>query len=182
MASRGAATSARPTSSFFAATQQRLFSTSQVEQAQPNQFESTETPPNPAKVFAVDKAGEIKRDFNLVVTDGTVMRVKALQQRDKERYAILRILVEGGGCSGFSYNFDVISEAQMAEEIPSMEDALVFERDGVKVLSDEMTLELINGSTVDYVSEMIRSAFEITVNPMAEGGCSCGVSFSPKNI
>ena len=63
-----------------------------------------------------------------------------------------------------------------------LEDALVFERDGVKILSDEMTLDMINGSTVEYVEEMIRSAFEITDNPMADNGCSCGVSFSPKNL
>ena len=110
------------------------------------------------------------------------MRIKFLQHKDKTRYAVLKILVEGGGCSGFSYNFDVISEAKMAEELIATEDALVFERNGVKVFSDQMTLELINGSTVEYVQEMIRSAFEITANPMAEGGCSCGVSFSPKNL
>ena len=63
-----------------------------------------------------------------------------------------------------------------------LEDALIFERDGVKILSDEMTLDMINGSTVEYVEEMIRSAFEITDNPMADNGCSCGVSFSPKNL
>ena len=63
-----------------------------------------------------------------------------------------------------------------------LEDALIFERDGVKILSDEMTLDMINGSTVEYVEEMIRSAFEITDNPMADNGCSCGVSLSPKNL
>ena len=58
----------------------------------------------------------------------------------------------------------------------------MFESGGVTVLSDEMTLEMINGSTVEYKSEMIRSAFEIGENPMAEGGCSCGTSFSPKGM
>ena len=94
--------------------------------------------------------------------------------------------MEGGGCSGFSYAFDVISEADMDACLQKgdkeLEDALIFERDGVKILSDEMTLDMINGSTVEYVEEMIRSAFEITDNPMADNGCSCGVSFSPKNL
>ena len=52
----------------------------------------------------------------------------------------------------------------------------------MKVVSDEMTLEMINGSKIEYKEEMIRSAFEITENPMADGGCSCGVSFTPKDL
>lgn len=134
-----------------------------------------------SKVVAVNKAGEVKEEFNLVIADSVIMRVKFLNLKDKARYSVLKILVEGGGCSGFSYLFDVVSEAQMAEDLDTLEDALVFERNGVKVLSDEMTMELINGSTIEYVEEMIRSAFEITDNPMADSGCSCGVSFSPKN-
>ena len=63
-----------------------------------------------------------------------------------------------------------------------LEDVLVFEKDGVKIISDEQTMEMINGSTVEYVQEMIRSAFEVTDNPMADNGCSCGVSFSPKDL
>ena len=70
----------------------------------------------------------------------------------------------------------------MLEDQKEMEDVLIFEKDGIRVLSDEMTLEMINGSTIEYVQEMIRSAFEVTVNPMADNGCSCGVSFSPKNV
>ena len=84
--------------------------------------------------------------FSLVIADSAVMRVKFLQHKDKDRYGVLKILVEGGGCSGFSYNFDVISDAQMEECAEEMEDMLVFERDGMKILSDEMTLEMINGS------------------------------------
>jgi iron-sulfur cluster assembly 2 len=60
-------------------------------------------------------------------------------------------------------------------------DDLVFEKDSVKVISDELTLEMINGSKIVYKEEMIRSAFEVVENPMAEGGCSCGTSFTPKN-
>lgn len=58
---------------------------------------------------------------------------------------------------------------------------LVFEQDGIRVISDELTLEMINGSKIVYKEEMIRSAFEVVENPMAEGGCSCGTSFTPKN-
>ena len=89
--------------------------------------------------------------------------------------------MEGGGCSGFSYGFDVISEQQAKQAETEMEGMLIFERDGVRIVSDELTMEMINGSTIEYVEEMIRSAFEVTHNPMADGGCSCGVYFSPKD-
>ena len=92
----------------------------------------------------------------------------------------MKILVEGGGCSGFSYSFDVVSDEMLRSE--GLEEPLYFERDGVRVVSDMLTMDMINGSTVEYVDEMIRSAFEITVNPLADNGCSCGVSFSPKNF
>ena len=56
----------------------------------------------------------------------------------------------------------------------------VFERDGVRVVLDELTLELVHGCTVDYHTELIRAGFRITGNPKAESSCSCGVSFAPK--
>ena len=61
-------------------------------------------------------------------------------------------------------------------------ESLVFERDEVKIVSDVMTLEMINGSSIEYKEEMIRSSFEIVGNPQAESGCSCGTSFTPKNL
>ena len=102
--------------------------------------------------------------------------------KDKERYSVLQMMVIGGGCSGFSYEFNLISEAEFSQAPNEMEDMLVFERDGVRVLSDVLTLDMVNGSTIEYVEEMIRSAFEVTENPMADGGCSCGVSFTPKDV
>ena len=57
----------------------------------------------------------------------------------------------------------------------------MFERDGVKIISDSLTLEMISGSKIVYKEEMIRSAFEVVDNPQAEGGCSCGTSFTPKS-
>ena len=120
-------------------------------------------------------------EFSLILDDSAVMRVKFLSLKDAQKYAALKILVVGGGCSGFSYEFDVISEEEWERAPTEMEDFLGFERDGLRVASDMMTLEMINGSTIEYVEEMIRSAFEVTENPMADGGCSCGVSFTPKD-
>lgn len=56
----------------------------------------------------------------------------------------------------------------------------VFEKDGVKVVVDSMSLDFLHGSTIDYEEELIRSAFRVTSNPQASQGCSCGVSFSLK--
>lgn len=90
----------------------------------------------------------------------------------------LRILVEGGGCAGFQYKFEVLP----VDKAVGLTDSLVFESDGVKVVSDVVTLEMINGSSIEYREEMIRSSFEVVGNPQAESGCSCGTSFTPKNL
>ena len=81
----------------------------------------------------------------------------------------LRVAVEGGGCSGFQYTFDFA-------DAPNADD-LVLERDGAKVLIDEMSLEFIEGSEIDYANELIGAAFKIN-NPNATANCGCGTSFS----
>jgi len=85
------------------------------------------------------------------------------------RSDFLRVAVEGGGCSGFSYKFDFAEAAN--------DDDLVLKRDGAKVVIDEMSLEFLAGSEIDYVNELIGSAFKIN-NPNATANCGCGTSFS----
>ncbi|XP_003730625.2 iron-sulfur cluster assembly 2 homolog, mitochondrial [Strongylocentrotus purpuratus] len=104
----------------------------------------------------------------LKLSDSCVKQLHKLGE-DKE---FLRILVEGGGCSGFQYKFEMDSEMT--------DDDRVFERDGAKVVVDDVSLEYIKGSTIDYHEELIRSAFSVIDNPGAEMGCSCGASFSFK--
>jgi len=81
----------------------------------------------------------------------------------------LRVAVEGGGCSGFSYKFDFADSVN--------DDDLLIERDGARVLIDEMSLEFLSGSEIDYANELIGSAFKIN-NPNATANCGCGTSFS----
>lgn len=82
--------------------------------------------------------------------------------------AILRLSVEGGGCSGFQYKFDLADSAEG--------DDAVSETSGVRLVVDPVSLELVAGSTVDYVESMGGSAFRVE-NPNAAAGCGCGSSF-----
>ena len=82
---------------------------------------------------------------------------------------LLRVAVEGGGCSGFQYQFDLVDEAQP--------DDLRIERDGAAALVDEMSLVLLKGSEIDFVDELAGAEFRVR-NPNAKSSCGCGVSFS----
>jgi iron-sulfur cluster insertion protein len=81
----------------------------------------------------------------------------------------LRIAVSGGGCSGFQYGFTLDDQRH--------DDDRVFERDGVSVLVDEVSLELLGGAQLDYVEDLMGSYF-VVKNPNASSTCGCGSSFS----
>ena len=83
--------------------------------------------------------------------------------------AILRLSVEGGGCSGFQYKFGLAEAAEA--------DDLVVERDGVTLVVDPVSLDLVSGSMVDYVESLGGAAFKVE-NPNASAGCGCGSSFA----
>ena len=82
----------------------------------------------------------------------------------------LRIAVIGGGCSGFQYTFNLDTEG-------ANEDDLVLTRDGATVFIDEMSIEFMEGSEIDYVDELIGASFQIK-NPNAQSACGCGTSFA----
>ncbi len=86
-----------------------------------------------------------------------------------EAGAALRISVKGGGCSGFQYAFDI--------EKGAAEDDLVVTRDGASVLVDPVSLEMLKGSELDFVDDLMGQAFKVK-NPNAVASCGCGVSFS----
>lgn len=103
----------------------------------------------------------------LTLTEAAAKRVGAIAQR-QGRAAILRLSVEGGGCSGFQYKFD-LAEAAEAEDLTS-------ETDGVTLVVDPISLDLVAGSTVDFVESLGGAAFKVD-NPNAAAGCGCGSSF-----
>jgi iron-sulfur cluster insertion protein len=102
------------------------------------------------------------------LTASAAARVAAIAGK-QGKPAILRLAVDGGGCAGFQYKFE------MADGIHS--DDAVAERDGVRLVVDAVSLDLVRGSAVDYVENMGGAAFRVT-NPNAASGCGCGTSFS----
>lgn len=82
---------------------------------------------------------------------------------------MLRVSVEGGGCSGFQYKFDLVQDRE--------NDDLVIEKGGVTVLIDSISIGYMEGSEIDYVDDLIGASFQVK-NPNATAGCGCGTSFS----
>merc|ERR1711916_330312 len=105
------------------------------------------------------------------ISDGAVKRLHKLMVNTPD--TVLRLSVEGGGCSGFQYLFQLQELSDVTDE-----DRL-YERDGAKLVVDEFSYDLIKGSSVDYRVELIRAAFAVD-NPNAAEGCGCGVSFNLK--
>ncbi len=104
----------------------------------------------------------------VTVSARAAKRIAAILAREPAG-AKLRVAVEGGGCSGFQYKFDIVREQE--------EDDLVLDASGYSVLVDSMSVEYMAGSVIDFSDELIGAAFKIE-NPNATAACGCGTSFS----
>ena len=104
----------------------------------------------------------------IALTASAAARVAAIAAR-QGKPAILRLAVDGGGCSGFQYRFGL--EEDVASDDVSVTHA------GVRLVVDPMSLDLVRGAAVDFVESLGGSAFRVT-NPNAASGCGCGSSFS----
>ena len=102
------------------------------------------------------------------LTPSAAARVAAIASK-QGKPAILRLSVDGGGCAGFQYKFG------LADGIES--DDVIAEQDGVRLVVDSVSLDLVRGSAVDFVENMGGASFRVT-NPNAASGCGCGTSFS----
>jgi iron-sulfur cluster insertion protein len=105
---------------------------------------------------------------DIILTDSAAKRVAWIAER-QAKPAILRLAVDGGGCAGFTYKFELAEAAEAGDEVA--------ETDGVMLVVDAVSLELVRGSAVDFVEDLGGASFKVT-NPNAQSGCGCGSSFS----
>ncbi|MFL6822391.1 MAG: iron-sulfur cluster insertion protein ErpA [Xanthobacteraceae bacterium] len=105
---------------------------------------------------------------NITVTERAARRIGEILRREPPG-SMLRVSVEGGGCSGFQYKFD-IDHTQAADDV-------VIRRDGATVLVDQISVGYLAGSEIDFVDDLIGASFRIN-NPKATASCGCGTSFS----
>ena len=104
----------------------------------------------------------------VTISDRAARRIAAILQAETQPVA-LRVAVTGGGCSGFQYNF-ALEDAQLDED-------LVVEKNGARVLIDPVSLDFLAGAEIDFTDDLIGQAFKVN-NPNATASCGCGTSFS----
>jgi iron-sulfur cluster assembly accessory protein len=107
-------------------------------------------------------------ETNITVSERAARRIGEILKSEGDG-AMLRISVEGGGCSGFQYKFDI--------ERAKTDDDLAITRDGVTVLVDPVSVNYMKGSEIDFVDDLIGASFKVK-NPKATASCGCGTSFS----
>jgi len=108
--------------------------------------------------------------MTLQLTENAARKVLSLIQEESSSIPLMfRVMVSGGGCSGFQYGFSLEDKRQETDH--------VFEEHGVAVVVDEASLPFVEGAQIDYVEELIGASFQIK-NPNASSSCGCGNSFS----
>lgn len=107
--------------------------------------------------------------MTVTITDNCSKRLLALRDQEKKPSLMLRVQVNGGGCQGFEYHFEMTDSSD--------EDDQVFEKDGVQIIVDSISLPYLEGAEIDYVDDLIGAHFHIN-NPNAQSSCGCGTSFS----
>lgn len=105
---------------------------------------------------------------SVTLSESAARRIRSVSQAEG-RDLMLRVAVDGGGCSGFQYSFDLVEAGEP--------DDIRIERDGCAALVDPVSLPLLVGSEIDFVDELIGAQFRVH-NPQAKSSCGCGVSFS----
>lgn len=108
-------------------------------------------------------------DRTVSLSDSAAKRIAHLIAAEGDQGLMLRLSVSGGGCSGFQYGFSFDNAVQVDDHL--------FERDGVKVVIDDASLDLLSGAEIDFVEDLVGASFQVK-NPNAKSSCGCGSSFS----
>lgn len=105
----------------------------------------------------------------IILSDRAAVRIAELRQTESDADSALRVYVEGGGCSGFQYGFQLDANRN--------EDDVAVKNSDTCLLVDSLSLQYLEGSTVDFIDDLMGARFVVT-NPNASGTCGCGASFS----
>jgi iron-sulfur cluster assembly accessory protein len=131
----------------------------------------------PAQAVLNPRNDDSGKPMHIAISPRASNRLYSISSGDNNPNLALRVSIESGGCHGFQYLMDLTDLAKS----PATEEDTVFQGEkGEKVIVDESSLELLNGSTVDYTMELIGSQFKITGIPGATSSCGCGTSFDIK--
>ncbi|KAH6616376.1 hypothetical protein C7974DRAFT_318865 [Boeremia exigua] len=131
----------------------------------------------PARAILHPRTDSTGAPLLLSISPRASARLSTIAQKDNNPQSALRVSIESGGCHGFQYT---LALTDLTKEPPTDEDTVFEGAKGEKLVVDEASLEMLNGSTVDYTMELIGSQFKITGIPGATSGCGCGTSFDIK--
>lgn len=109
---------------------------------------------------------------SIQLTQNAAKRIRFLKEKQAQAGLFLRLAVDSGGCSGFKYNFNL-------EDNEPTPDDIIVEQDGATLVVDKTSLTFLDGSEVDFVSDLSGESFQVK-NPMADSSCGCGTSFAIK--
>jgi iron-sulfur cluster insertion protein len=125
--------------------------------------------PQSIQAYGKQAMNEITPVKQVSLTESAAKRVAQLVAAEGNPNLMLRLAVSGGGCSGFQYGFSFDDTRR--------EDDALFQRDGVKLLVDTTSLDLLGGAEIDFVEDLVGASFQVR-NPNATSSCGCGTSFS----
>jgi iron-sulfur cluster insertion protein len=111
----------------------------------------------------------VAADRQVTLTESAARRIAELRLKEAAPKSFLRLAVSGGGCSGFQYGFTFDDSRQDEDH--------VFARDGVELVVDETSLDLVKGAEIDFVEDLMGAYFQVK-NPNATSSCGCGTSFA----
>lgn len=136
-----------------------------------------QTLPTPQELEDAEMEADIipEDQVQLMLTDRAAQQLRLISSREGNSQAAVRISVDSGGCHGFQYKIKLATQRDPGDYHlvhPSIQPSNVY--------IDPISLSMINGSTVDFVTELIGSSFRVVDNPRAKGGCGCGVSWEMK--
>ncbi|RUS17198.1 hypothetical protein BC937DRAFT_90280 [Endogone sp. FLAS-F59071] len=123
-----------------------------------------------SSVEAASKADDRSTMAELSISDKAVKQLRFINERDKNPKQLLRVVVESGGCHGYQNKMELT-------ETVNPEDDTIYERDGVRVVVDSVSLQFLRGSHIDFSEELIGSTFQVTDNPNAKHTCGCNISY-----